>query len=182
MHSANKILCMIFFLLLPSLLPPSRSLSLSHFLSSLLGLLFLQRIHVEMASALVGSGECAVYNSSHGAGRQAGSSPSLFSFSGLFTRFPSIALIYGSLFWGGFRKQKRQAKGQERRGVCECGKCVLTVATCSGQWIVLCEWPLPPNQPVLSQREDWIIDFIVYICLWDDFVDFIKDSALNFAL
>lgn len=34
--------------------------------------------------------ECAVHNSSHGAGRQAGSSPSL---SGLFTRFPSIRLI-----------------------------------------------------------------------------------------
>lgn len=50
MHSANKILCMIFFLL-----PPS-PLYLPHLLPlSLLGLLCLQRICVEMASALVGS-------------------------------------------------------------------------------------------------------------------------------
>lgn len=67
-------------------LPHPHSLSLS----SLLGLLSLQRICGDGFSSC-GLRECAVHNSSHGAGRQAGSSPSL---SGLFTRFPSIRLIY----------------------------------------------------------------------------------------
>lgn len=43
--------------------------------------------------------ECAVHNSSHGADRQAGSSSSL---SGLFTRFPSIRLIYVLTLFGAF--------------------------------------------------------------------------------
>lgn len=47
--------------------------------------------------------ECAVHNSSHGAGRRAGSSPSL---SGLFTRFPSNRLIYVLTLLGALRKLK----------------------------------------------------------------------------
>lgn len=53
--------------------------------------------------------ECAVHNSSHGAGRQAGSSPSL---SGLFTRFPSIRLIYVLTLLGLWEAKKHSALGE----------------------------------------------------------------------
>lgn len=56
-----------------------------------------------------------MHNSSHGAGRQAGSSPSL---SGLFTRFPSIRLIY-VLTLLGLREAKHSARGKKVHGVSE---------------------------------------------------------------
>lgn len=78
--------------LLPS---PSLTISISFPCSlsplSLLGLPSFQKNLCGDGFSSCGLRECAVHNSSHGAGRQAGSSPSL---SGLFTRFPSIRLIY----------------------------------------------------------------------------------------
>lgn len=81
---------MIFFLL-PSLPHPLYLSPLFPLPLSLLGLLSLQRICVEMASALVGSEnvQCTIVAMEQ-ADRQAALPPSL----ALFTRFPSIRLIY----------------------------------------------------------------------------------------
>lgn len=121
MHSANKILCMIFFLLPPSLtlsvsLPCSLSLTLSHFLAE-----------EPSKESVCGDGfsscglrECAVHNSSHGAGRQAGSSPSLSL--ACLPDSPALDSFMCSLFWG-FSKLKHSAPGKIVRGVSE-GMCV----------------------------------------------------------
>ena len=92
MHSANKILCMIFFLPPPPSLP--HPLYLLSLFPSLLGLLSPPKnLCVEMASALVGSEnvQCTIVAMEQ-ADRQAALPPSPLS--GLFTRFPSIRLIY----------------------------------------------------------------------------------------